>query len=353
MGLALAREISKHHSDILVIDKNSTYGRGNSSRNSEVIHAGIYYPSDSMKGIHCVRGRRMLYEYCQEKNIPHQKIGKFIVAKDKNEQETLFKLLSQAKRNGLSKAELPYYLSGSEATSIEPELHCYGALFSPSTGIVDSHLLMQSLLTDAENNGVTFAFGTSVTKIENKDQLILTGRSQGELFDLTTERIIIAAGIETVEICVRSNIQTPKQRLVKGNYFNLQSTSPFAHLIYPLPNQDGLGIHLTLDLNKRAKFGPDTEYIQYENYSVNENSRQKFETAIRKFWPQLPDDSLVPGYAGIRPKLQMGSGLNSDFQILFKEDHGIENLVALTGVDSPGLTSCLSLADMIRSKMQL
>lgn len=351
VGLAIARELAERGRNVLVVDKEQSFGMGISSRNSEVIHAGIYYTKDSQKAFHCVRGRKMLYEYCHEKAVPVKKTGKLIVATNPSEDRKLQAIMAQARANGLVGEDALLLLTGTAARELESELFCSSALLSPCTGVLDSHAYMTHLLSDAQVGGAEFSFSTSINSFKPGSPHRLKGISHGEQFDITTQNIFFAAGLHTAKICRAAGLQTPPDYWLKGNYFTLNRAGPFSRLIYPVPVEGGLGVHVTIDMGGQTRFGPDTQAIETENYDVDASRLMKFETSIRKYWPGLPDNSLLPGYAGIRPKLKTAVGRAADFIIDGPEQLGFEGLVALHGIESPGLTSSLSLGEAAYTKM--
>lgn len=344
VGLSIARELSQRGENVLVLEEGHSFGMGISSRNSEVIHCGAYYKPESLKAKHCLVGRELLYTYCKEKQIKHKRIGKLIVATSESERIQLLEILNRSKSNGLLNYDKLSILSQKEVAQISSKLHCVEALYSPSSGVFDTYGFLQNLLWDAATNGVTFAYNTRVDNIEPTDAITITGMSAGEYVKVSTRNLIIAAGIHTQKISIAANLPTPSGYWVKGNYFQLRDRAPFEHLIYPVPSTDGLGIHLTIDMDGRAKFGPDTQLTHYENYSVDPSLVNQFEEAIRKYWPSLPNNSLMPSYAGIRPKLYVQPGEEPDFEIYTPKETGIEGLFVLHGIESPGLTASLSLA---------
>jgi len=351
VGLAIARELAQRGRGVLVVEKEQSFGMGISSRNSEVIHAGIYYPEGSQKAFHCVRGRKMLYEYCCEKAVLFKKTGKLIVATDPSEDGKLQAIAAQAQANGLVGEDALLPLTRAAARELEPELSCSSALLSPSTGIVDSHAYMTQLLSDAQVSGAEFSFRTGINGFKPGSPHRLKGISNGEQFDITAQNIFFAAGLHTVKICRSAGFLTPQDYWLNGNYFTLNQTGPFSRLIYPVPVEGGLGVHVTIDMGGQTRFGPDTQAIETENYDVEPARSIKFERSIRKYWPGLPDDSILPGYAGIRPKLKTASGREADFIIDGPEQLGFEGLVALYGIESPGLTSSLSLGEAAYNTM--
>ncbi|VFQ92143.1 unnamed protein product [Cuscuta campestris] len=377
VGIAVARELSvKHGREVLVIDSAPTFGTGTSSRNSEVIHAGIYYPPHSLKARFCMRGKELLYEYCKAHEVPHKEIGKLIVATSSSEIPKLSALMSRGIENGVKGLKLiePY-----EARRVEPELHCVKALWSPSSGIVDTHSLMLSLVGEAESHGTTFTFNTTVIGgyidgnqihihvSESKTLSDWNGKSQlcPELI-LIPRLVVNSSGLSATAVAKRfgglDGRFIPNAHFARGCYFTLStSKNPFAHLIYPIPEVGGLGVHVTLDLNGQVKFGPDVEWIDgiddvsnflnMFDYSVREDRDQKFYPAIRKYYPGLKDGTLKPGYAGIRPKLSGPEEGFTDFIVQGEDIHGIPGLVNLFGIESPGLTSSLAIAEHVAAKV--
>lgn len=351
VGLAVARAIAQTGLEVLVAEQGEDIGVGTSSRNSEVIHAGLYYPTNSLKSRLCVQGKELLYEYCQTRGIPHQRLGKLLVATDQEELALLEGIQAQAARNGVHDLQR---LSQSETNALEPALHCTGALLSPSTGIVDSHALMLAYQGDAEQSGAQFVFHCPY------EQAKVMTTDQGETFfemsfggeepiTLTSRWLINAAGLSAVAVANAieglNQVHVPKAYLCKGNYYTLTGRAPFKHLIYPIPRQNaGLGVHLTLDLGGQAKFGPDTEWITEENYDVDFDRCQSFYAAVRRYWPGLQDNTLQPGYAGIRPKISGPDEPAADFVISTPKDHATPGLINLFGIESPGLTASLAIA---------
>ncbi|ONH94589.1 hypothetical protein PRUPE_7G023400 [Prunus persica] len=376
VGLAVARELTLKGREVLVLESASTFGTGISSRNSEVIHAGIYYPPNSLKAILCVRGREMLYKYCSEHNIPHNQIGKLIVATGSSEIPKLHNLMNNGIKNGVGGLVM---MEGSEATRMEPELRCLKALLSPVSGIVDTHSLMLSLVGEAENHGATFSYNTTVIGghiEENRLSLHISETKHLEnwngKFPLQPEMVLIpklvvnSAGLSAPVLAKRfdglRSAVIPPTYYARGCYFTLSNTTicPFKHLIYPIPEDGGLGVHVTLDLNGQVKFGPNVEWIDgiddvssflnKFDYSVCTNRAKLFYPEIRKYYPNLKDGSLDPGYAGIRPKLSGPRQSPVDFVIQGEDIHGITGLVNLFGIESPGLTSSMGVAEHIATR---
>ncbi|TPL93939.1 NAD(P)/FAD-dependent oxidoreductase [Mesorhizobium sp. B2-3-12] len=350
VGLAIARALALSGHEVVVIEKADAIGTVTSSRNSEVIHAGLYYAPGSLKARLCVEGRRLLYAYCAEHNIGHRRAGKLIVASEPVQAEGLRAIEANAKRCGVDDVEL---LTRGEAERLEPALTCAGALLSPSTGIIDSHGLMLSLRGDAEAAGASFAFLTSIAgaTIEAGGIRIDTRDASGETFTLTAGAFINATGLDAQALAGRiegfPGDFIPRQWLARGNYFALPGRSPFSRLIYPVPVEGGLGVHLTLDLAGNARFGPDVEWIDGVDYTVDPGRSAVFYEAIRRYWPDLADDALQPAYAGIRPKLSGPGQPAADFLVQGPADHGAGRIVNLFGIESPGLTASLAIADHV------
>ena len=357
VGLAIARELAQTGIEVLVAERGEGIGVGTSSRNSEVIHAGIYYPAGSLKAKFCVRGKHLLYAYCQDKGVAHKRLGKLLVATDERQAQTLDGIVAKAKANGVDDLQR---LTRQQAQALEPALHCTAALLSPSTGIVDSHHLMLSYQGDAENAGAQFVFHcpfetAKILESGTEDSLFEVSFGGAEPVTLTCNLLINAAGLGAVDVAHRIQGLNPatiaKAYLCKGNYFTLQGKSPFTRLIYPVPNSAGLGVHITLDLGGQAKFGPDTEWIDKEDYEVDPARGESFYEAVRAYWPGLEDGALQPGYAGIRPKISGPTEASADFRISAAAEHGVSGLINLYGIESPGLTSSLAIAEHIRQTL--
>ncbi|MFZ0609408.1 MAG: NAD(P)/FAD-dependent oxidoreductase, partial [Xanthobacteraceae bacterium] len=348
VGLAIARTAALAGHDVTVAEATGGIANGVSSRNSEVIHAGLYYPTDTLRAIHCVRGRRMLYEFCAAHGMPHRKCGKLVVATNEAELAKVETILTQAEKNGVEGVEM---LGGNAARAMEAELFCIGALWSPETGIIDSHAYMRALWGELEDRGGMIAFETPVERMSYKASqwhVQFGGRDAGVVqFDA----VVNAAGLGAQALARRIDgypaEQVPRLVLGKGNYFGFAGRPAFSRLIYPTPIDGGLGVHVTLDLAGRMRFGPDVEWIAEENYAVDPRRADSFYARIRTYWPGLPDGSLVPDYAGIRPKLRGPGEGQADFMIATPAEHGMPRLVNLFGIESPGLTSSLSLAEAI------
>lgn len=353
VGLAIARALAQSGREVLAADAAETIGTGTSSRNSEVIHAGIYYPADSLKARLCVRGKHLLYAYCAERGIPHRRLGKLIVATDEEQAGQLEGIARQARANGVNDLQ---YLSSEDAARLEPALRCTAALMSPSTGIVDSHALMLAYQGDAENAGAQCVFHTPLVRGQARPQggfaLQFGG---GEAMSLSCNVLINAAGLQAPALARRIEgvpaAGIPTGYLCKGSYFTLSGRAPFSRLIYPVPQHAGLGVHLTLDLGGQAKFGPDTEWIDTEDYTLDPARAEVFYAAVRRYWPTLPDQALTPGYAGIRPKISGPREAAADFVVAGPATHGVPGLVNLFGIESPGLTASLALAEATLARL--
>ncbi len=346
VGLAVARELALAGREVLVVEASEAIGTGTSSRNSEVIHAGIYYAQNSLKAKLCVEGKQLLYEYCKERGIPHKRLGKLIVAASPEQSLQLEQIAQRAHLNGVDDL---YRISGAEARKLEPALVCDAALVSPSTGIIDSHALMLSLQGDAENHGAQCVFHTRFSQGEVLETGEFLLKFEGnEPMELIANCVINATGLSAPSVARKLRGQPPEHipqaYFCKGSYFTLSGRSPFSRLIYPMPNSAGLGVHLTLDMGGQAKFGPDTEWIEGEDYTLDASRADAFYDAVRSYWPALPDGALNPGYTGIRPKIVGPGSPAADFVIAGPATHGIAGLVNLFGIESPGLTACLALA---------
>ncbi|MFM7008910.1 MAG: NAD(P)/FAD-dependent oxidoreductase [Betaproteobacteria bacterium] len=346
VGLAIARALAQSGREVMVVEAAEGIGTGTSARNSEVIHAGIYYPAGSLKAKLCVQGRHMLYAYCAEKGVSHKRIGKLIVATSEEEIAKLDDILSKARVNGVDDMEL---LSASQAQALEPALFCTAALLSPSTGIIDSHGLMLAYQGDAENAGAQCVFHTPLLSGEVRSEGGFNLQFGGsDAMQLSCNVLINASGLHAPTLARRirgiPEASIPTEYLCKGSYFTLQGRAPFTRLIYPTPHHAGLGVHLTLDLGGQAKFGPDTEWIDKVDYDIDASRCDGFYEAVRTYWPGMPDASLTPGYTGIRPKVSGPHEPAADFMIVGPATHGVPGLVNLFGIESPGLTSSLAIA---------
>jgi L-2-hydroxyglutarate oxidase LhgO len=342
VGLAAARALAMAGREVIVLEREGAIGTGVSSRNSEVIHAGMYYPRGSLKAQLCVRGNRLLREYAETHGVPFQMVGKLIVAATDEDLGRLLALLETGHANGVvGLHEIP----ASEARAMEPELVCKAALHSPDTGIIDSHALMLSLQGQAEAHGASIAFQTPI----ESGRVVGDGvelKAGGETLHAKT--LVIAAGLSSPAVARLIGLDAPVPYLCKGNYFSLTGRQPFRRLVYPMPVKDGLGIHYTLDLGGRGRFGPDVQWIEQEDYAVDPRRGDAFYAAIRTYWPGLPDGALVPSYSGIRPKITPPTEPAADFRI----DRPVPGAVALYGIESPGLTASLAIAERVAALLE-
>jgi L-2-hydroxyglutarate oxidase LhgO len=348
VGLAVARALARAGREVIVVERESGIGEGVSSRNSEVIHAGIYYPTGLNKTRLCVEGKAMLYAFCEEFGVPHKRCGKLLVAVSEGEADKLAALKAQAEANGVTDL---VWLSGKEARALEPALVAERALLSPSTGIIGSHAFMLALSGDAEAHGAMIAFETPVLAGRAAGRGLIVETGGHAPLRLAAAHVVNAAGLGA-QALARSIAGMPADKvpplhLAKGNYFVLSGRSPFSRLIYPMPTPGGLGVHLTLDLAGQAKFGPDVEWVNAIDYAVDPRRAESFYAAIRAYWPDLPDGALQPGYAGVRPKIARPGGSTMDFLIQTEKDHGVAGLINLFGIESPGLTASLAIADWL------
>lgn len=346
VGLAIARQLAMAGREVIVLEAADAIGTETSSRNSEVIHAGIYYPKGSLKARLCVSGKEALYVYCKEHGIAHQRLGKIIVAVAEDEIEILKDYEKKATANGVADLQ---WLSLSSARELEPNVECAAAFISPSTGIVDSHGLMLAYLGDAENHGATLVLLSPVVSGEVKDDGITLNVGGAEPMTVACKTVVNSAGLYAQEVArsiagIPAN-SIPQRYLAKGHYFTLSGKSPFNRLIYPVAGGGGLGVHVTLDLAGQARFGPDVLWIDKIDYSFDEARAASFYGAIRRYYPALKDGVLQPGYTGIRPKIVPKGTAPADFMIQGPREHGIPGLVNLYGMESPGLTASLAIAE--------
>lgn len=348
VGLAIARKLAVLGNDVIIIEKETAIGTETSSRNSEVIHAGIYYPTNSLKAKLCVQGNQLLYEYCEQHNVDFKRCGKLIVATNNNQIKELQALQQQAVANNVPTLT---WLDKDQVTALEPELNTVCALLSPSTGIIDSHGYMLALQGDLEANGGMIALNSPVQSAKLTTEGIILTIAGDEPFQLLAKNVINCAGLYATQLA-QNFAGLPKQYIpkgyyAKGSYFSLAKRAPFSHLIYPVPEAGGLGVHLTLDLAGQARFGPDVEWITELDYSVDQQRCNKFYAAIRNYWPNLPDDTLQAAYSGIRPKITPQGATAADFRIDSSTTHGVNGLINLFGIESPGLTASLAIADYV------
>ena len=348
VGLAVARALALAGREVLVLDAAEGIGTGTSSRNSEVIHAGIYYTSGSLKARLCVQGKQMLYAYCEARGIDHQRCGKLLVATSDDQVPQLAGIVTKAAANGVTDL---VQLTREQARAMEPQLECVAAIYSPGTGIVDSHAFMLSLQGDLEHAGGIFVPNSTVGLVEcaqSAIKLVVNGDTE-----LHAKTVVNAAGLSAVALARSFKGLDPRglppAYFCKGNYFTLSGRSPFSRLIYPVPQAAGLGVHLTLDLGGQAKFGPDVEWVDSaDDLTVDASRGDAFYAEVRKYWPALKDGALIPGYCGIRPKIKGPAEAAGDFIIQGLAQHGVPGLVNLFGIESPGLTSALAIAEQVK-----
>ncbi len=353
VGLAIASELARSGREVIVLEKEKAFGTETSARNSEVVHGGIYYTPGSLKALLCVEGRHRLVEYCAERGVPLRRCGKLIVAADDSQIVGLQKIEARATASGVDDLR---WLEGAEARALEPALRCTRALLSPSTGIIDSHALMLSLLGDAQDHGAVLACASVVERAGKVgDGFELAVNVDGETVQIGCRELVNAAGLGAWGVAAGIDAlpptAIPPRHLAKGNYFSLQGRAPFTRLIYPIPDEAGLGVHLTLDLGGQARFGPDVEWVSAIDYRVDPKRCDGFYAKIREYWPELRDGSLIPAYSGIRPKIVGPEAAAADFRIDGPEAHGLPGLVNLFGIESPGLTSSLAIAVRVREAL--
>ena len=348
IGLAVARRLALSGREVIVLEAAEGIGTVTSSRNSEVIHAGIYYKAGSWMARTCVSGKHALYRYCDEHGIPYRNCGKLIVATTPKETEKLQSIRAHAEANGVAGMQT---LSGDAARTLEPALNCDAALLSPSTGIIDSHAYMLALRGDAEAAGAAFAFHTPLERARATANHIELETGGDAPMTLACDLLVNSAGLGAP--AVARSIEgmpielIPAPYLAKGNYFSCSARAPFSRLIYPVPEPGGLGVHLTLDMAGQARFGPDVEWVDRIDYAVDPARAERFYPAIRKYWPTLPDGALMPSYSGIRPKIVPPAVASQDFLMQGPRHHGVAGLINLFGIESPGLTSSLAIADHV------
>ncbi len=348
VGLAIAREMALAGDEVVVLEAEDAIGTGISARNSEVIHAGIYYPAGSLKAQFCRPGRDALYAYCESHGIAHRRIGKLVVATEEDELDALDGIKAKAEANGVDDLQ---YLDRDQASTMEPALKCAGALLSPSTGIIDTHAYMLALQGDAESNGAVVALSSPLEAGGVSKDGITVRVGGAEPMTLKCRRFINSAGLGAQAVAAAIEDMPadsiPPLFYAKGNYFTLSGKSPFGKMIYPVPVQAGLGTHSTLDLAGQTKFGPDVQWVDSPDYVVDSDRADLFYHAIRCYWPDLADGALQPGYVGVRPKLVPEGEPRGDWDIRGPEHHGIDGVVNLFGIESPGLTSSLAIAGYV------
>ncbi|MEO6016607.1 MAG: NAD(P)/FAD-dependent oxidoreductase [Polaromonas sp.] len=347
VGLAVARALALQGREVMLLEAADAIGTGTSSRNSEVVHAGIYYPPGSLKARLCVEGKALLYDYCAERGIGHRRCGKLIVATSDAQVAQLQGIIAKAAANGVHDLVL---LTREQARALEPQLDCVAAVQSPSTGIVDSHALMLALQGDLENAGGLVAFNSPLAQAVCAQDAITLIAEDGT--ELQARTVVNSAGLHAQALARRfaglPAQHVPPSHYAKGNYFTLSGRSPFDRLIYPVPEAAGLGVHLTIDLGGQAKFGPDVQWVDSPDDLVVDPARgDAFYAEVRKYWPALKDGALIPGYAGLRPKIQAPGEPAKDFLIQGPAEHGVAGLVNLFGIESPGLTSSLAIGDHV------
>jgi len=353
VGLAVARALALAGHEVLILEAARQFGTETSSRNSEVIHAGLHYPNGSLKARFCVLGRDLLYAYCDGHGVPYRRLGKLTVACDEHEAKSLEAIVKKAQGNGVDNLE---WVSGEDARRMEPELRCVRAFHSPSTGIIDSHALMLAYLGDAEEAGASIAYRTRVEGGRVTGGGFVLDIGGDEAMSLDCKLLVNSAGLYAPSVARTiagiPPATIPRDHFCRGVYFTLSGRAPFRRLVYPVPEHAGLGVHLTLDMGGQAKFGPDTEWIDGVDYTVDPRRGDKFYAAIRTYWPNLKDGALLPGYAGIRPKISGPTEPAADFVVQGPADHGVAGLVNLYGIESPGLTSSLAIAERVASLAQ-
>lgn len=348
VGLAVARKLAMSGREVIILEAEDAFGTHTSSRNSEVIHRGLYYETGSLKARFCVAGRKLLYRYCEEHQVAHQRIGKVVVACDESELPGLRKYKEQAETNGVDDLRM---LDQRALAQLEPEVRCVAGFLSPSTGIVDTHGLMLSYLGDAESHGASLALSSPVLSGACRDDGILLEVGGSDAMALLCQTVVNAAGLKAQAVArfirgIRATTIPPTYYAI-GHYYTLTGKTPFCHLVYPVARQDWLGVHVTVDLARRVKFGPDFAWIDRIDYRFDESREQAFYKAIRRYYPGLQDGALQPGYTGIRPRITGPGEPAQDFVIHAAAQHGVNGLVNLYGIESPGITSSLAIADYV------
>jgi L-2-hydroxyglutarate oxidase LhgO len=348
VGLAVARALALAGREVVMLEAANGIGTETSSRNSEVIHAGIYYPAGSLKAELCVAGRQKLYRYCGEHGVPHARVGKLIVASAPDQMATLQEIKAKAAANGVPDLD---FVSLASVRQMEPELAVVGALESPSSGVIDSHSYMLALQGDAEDRGMAIAFDTPVVGGRVREDGIEIATGGAAPISLLANLVVNSAGLHATRVASSIDgvpaASVPPMHYAKGNYFGLNGRNPFRRLVYPVPEPGGLGVHVTLDLGGRCRFGPDVEWIDRLDYQVDPARAEPFYAAVRRYWPGLPDGALTPDYAGIRAKITPRGAPAADFVIQGPRDHGVAGLINLYGIESPGLTASLAIADRL------
>lgn len=353
VGLAIARELALAGHEVVILERHDAIGTETSSRSSEVVHGGLYYPTGSLKARLCVAGRERIYAYCTSRGVPISRCGKLIVANGDAQERRLHAIHDQAVRNGVAVG----WQSASEARALEPAVRCTAALHSPDTGIIDSHAYMLALLGDLQRAGGQLALASAcvAVRVTTSEFEIDVNTDEGESLSLRSSILVNSAGLAAPDLARRiaglAGGMVPRAHYAKGHYFSYSGRSPFTHLVYPMPNEAGLGIHGTLDLAGRLKFGPDVEWVEAIDYSIDESRRESFAASIREYWPDIDPSRLAPAYAGIRPKIVGPGAPAADFVVQGKAQHGIDGLVNLFGIESPGLTASLAIAGEVRAAL--
>lgn len=353
VGLAVARALAQSGREVVVLESQLAIGTGTSSRNSEVIHAGIYYPPGSLKARLCVEGRERLYAFCDSHGVPHRRCGKLIVAVDAAQVAELEALQRNAEACGVHDLR---WLDREGVAALEPALNAHAALLSPSTGIIDSHGLMLALQGDAEQSGAMLAFDAEVTHGRvTASGIELNVQTAGDSSWLRARTVVNSAGLSAVDLAQRVEglppQHMPQRHYAKGSYFTCAGRAPFSHLVYPVPEPGGLGVHLTLDLGGQMRFGPNVQWVDAPEYQVNPADSEVFRAAVRRYWPGVEHASLQPGYAGVRPKISGPGEPAADFRIDGPEVHGVPGWVNLFGIESPGLTASLAIAEQVLQRL--
>ena len=340
VGLAVAAQLAKRGKEVVVLERHDAIGTETSSRNSEVIHAGIYYPEGSLKARFCVRGKELLYRYCSERNIPFRRCGKIIVASKKEQVPVVTEYIQKANANGVGDLR---WIEAGEVAELEPEVKAVGAVLSPSTGIIDSHAFMLSLQSDIESHGGMIAFLTKVIEIESSgaNRIVRTPD-----FELAAQWIINSAGLSAPELAIDTP-DAPRGFYAKGHYYSYSGNQPFSRLVYPVAEAGGLGVHVTLDLAGQVKFGPDVRWQDDLDYSFDSSHFHDFVAAIREYYPGIEPARMQEGYTGIRPKISNQGSPAADFLVHGPDSHGVEGRINLLGIESPGLTSSLAIGEYV------
>jgi L-2-hydroxyglutarate oxidase LhgO len=349
VGLAVARALAQSGREVVILEAEDAIGTHTSSRNSEVIHAGIYYPKGSLKARSCVAGKELLYEYCVAHGVPHRRSGKLIVATNQDQVGELESIQKKAHANEVTDV---VWMTREQVQALEPEISCVAGLYSPSTGIIDSHSLMLAYLGDAEDRGAMLALKTHLLGAQVTADGFVVHTDQ---MDVACNVLVNSGGLRAPSIAKLVEgypaEKAPREFYAKGNYYSLARRAPFSRLVYPVPEPGGLGVHVTLDLAGQARFGPDVEWVERIDYTVDPKRSERFYAAIRKYWPGLPDGALSPGYAGIRPKTAGPKEPAPDFEVQGPSLHRVPGLVHLFGIESPGLTASLALAGIVLEEL--